>query len=318
VVPVPASPSPRRARVVMEELVNSIQEELPSQQRDVYETLSKVLANIVRNPAEPKYRTLKKDNRMVQDKICRSQAAVSLLLALGFEDSGTTYSCPSDASLEQMEEVVELLQCILASQEEEADTSAVPAVVPATELAAAQTAPRSSAKAAQNPHSFARRDDMEKRRDEQANQLEAVRLVQKAQYTDVGSLGASTADASGADVKKKPVRSAFDFESRSKQEQQHQKAVDGLEELRQKQREKFKDFQKDPAARQTEAYQRPAAIAHGGQVEQGWGGWLSGLFGSSSSGSGGGGSGGRRQNQNERPGPQIKGIGDLPKPVRRG
>lgn len=308
----------------MEELVNAIEEEdhLPASQRtEVYTTLAKVLGNIVRNPAEPKFRSLKKDNRMVQEKICRSTAAVSLLLAIGFEDDGATYTCPAATSLEHMEEVVDLLQCVVASREEEttAPGPASAAVTTTPQAAAPAAAPKptaATAKAALNPHGFQRRDDTEKMRSDQASQLAAVRAAQQSQYSDGGSTPSTSAetDSSGADAKKKPVKTAFDFESRSTQKEQAQKAAGGLQDLRQMQKEKFQDFKNDPKAQQSEAYQRPASVASGGQAQQGWGDWVSGWFGGSSSGSGNGGGGGGQ----ERKGPNVKGIGDLPKPVRRG
>lgn len=312
----------------MEELVNAIEEEgLPeAQQTEVYATLAKVLGNVVKNPAEPKYRTLKKDNRMVQEKIGRSSAAVSLLLALGFEDQGATYICPASTSLEHMEEVVQLLECVVASREE---TAAPSPAAPAPAAAAAPSQPAvqpsapqptaATAKSALNPQNFSRREDTEKMRSAQAGQLAAVRAAQQAQYSDGGSTPSPSAesDASAADAKKKPAKSAFDFESRAKQQEKAQKATDGLQDLRQLQREKFKDFKSDPNAQQQEAYQRPASVAAGGQAQQGWGDWLSGMFGGGSSSSGGGGNGGSG-GRPERRGPNVKGIGDLPKPVRRG
>merc|ERR1712190_635096 len=107
--------------------------------------------------------------------------------------------------------------------------------------------------------------------------------------------------------------------NRSKKAEDGKKAELSLQELRQQQKEKYKAFESDPNAKQQEAYQRPASIADGGKSDQGGGGWFGGLFGGGSSSSGGGGGRyGGRGDKPERRGPNIKTIGDLPKPVQRG
>jgi len=327
----------------MEDILGSIeQEDLTFAQRgETYETLNKVLSNIVANPAEPKFRTLKKENKLVSEKLSRSTGAISTLLALGFEDTGAAYVCPSGADLGPHSEVVDLLECILASRGSDQATTASPstaAAATATATAAAAATATASAAAASSrpsvgsaaaaaaPGAFMRRDESEKKRDEHLGQLEAVRAAQRAQFADGGgSAGALRAAApvaqeaapvSSPDAKKKPpVKSAFDFENRGKKEQQQNKAVESLEDLRRAQKEKFKDFQSDPDARKAAAYQAPPSVAPGGKADQSWGDWFGGMFGGSSSGSSGGGGGGRPSDDRK---PKMKTINDLPKPVQRG
>jgi len=111
-------------------------------------------------------------------------------------------------------------------------------------------------------------------------------------------------------VKKK---SAFDFANRSKEEKKVEQAAESLQDLRKAQKEKFKDFQNDPNAKKQEAYRAPPSVAPGTQAQDGsWGGWFGNMFGGGSS------SGSSSQQKPERRGPNIKGVGDLPKPVRRG
>jgi len=314
----------------MEDLLGGVeQEDLTFAQRgETYETLLKVLKNINANPTEQKFRTLKKDNKLIAEKLCRSACACSVLLALGFEDETASYRLPPDADLEPLGESVALLECILASRESSEAApppAAAPAAVQEPRLAAAPSA--GSPTAPGNMRGFVRRSDEERRREEQARELQAVRAAQRAHFGDGGGAAAALRDAAPAAApapaqaaagqadSKKPVKSAFDFESRQKRDQQHQQAESSLEELRRQQREKFKQFEADPTARQAAAYQQPASVSAGGKAEQSWGDWFGGMFGGSSSGSGGG--GGSRPS-NERRGPNMKTINDLPKPVQRG
>lgn len=257
----------------------------PSQLGEVYETLAKVLRNVYQNPTEPKFRTLKKENKTIQDKVCKSQAAISLLLAVGFEDEGATFHCPEGVDLVPMGEAIDLLQCMAVSCKED---------TPVT-TATQDPAPAMVAEAASNG-----------------------RIPAASGGTTVKVTNTPEVDPEPA-VKKQPVKSAFDFESRAKQVERHENAAGSLAELRQQQRSKFQDFKSDPNAKTQEAYQRPPSVADGGEVKKGWGDWMGGMFGGSSSGSSSGARGGRQQPPNERRGPNVKGMGDLPKPpVRRG
>lgn len=318
----------------MEDLVTNIEqeEELSYAARgEVYETLRKVLSNIVKNPTEPKFRTLKKENKVVSEKLCRSHNAISCLLALGFDDNGVAYVCPEDVDLGLIQECSELLECIITSRAPQDGDEAAPAAAAA---AAAAPRPLSGAPAPKavsaSSKAFARRSDEDKKREEQQQQLEAVRRERELNRGNAPAVAtpavatespkpqaAAAAAAVEPDAKKKPVKSAFDFISRSAQEQKKAAADESLEAMRAAQKAKFKEFQNDPNAKQQEAYKAPPSIAPGGKESSNWGSWLGGMFGggSSSSGSGGGGGG---NNKGDRPGPKIKGISDLPKPVQKG
>merc|ERR1712232_48440 len=126
-------------------------------------------------------------------------------------------------------------------------------------------------------------------------------------------------DHGGPDAKKKPQKSAFDFESRAKKQDEATKATESLADLRAQQKAKYQAFEADPNAKKQEAYQRPASVADGGKNEQGWGDWFGGMFGGggSSSGNGRGGGGGNNRPQDRGGGgPRIKTVADLPKPVQ--
>lgn len=295
----------------MEDLIEQIGVDvLPSQRGDVYRTLFKVLGNITDKPTELKYRTLKKDNKKISDTLLKHPAVVNILMAAGFEDQGETLHCPETADLGPMDEAVALLECFAASCEGEEQCA--PASAPAQPAPGAPRPTAATARAEKaNPNGFARRKDDEKERQHQADQLAALR----------GGRAQACAPAprteSAVEGPKKPIKTAFDFENRRAKEEQRSHAAESLEDLRRAQKEKFKEFQSDPNAREADVYKQPASVAGNGKVDQSWGSWLGGMFGGSSSGSSGGGGGGGRPS-NDRPGPRIKGIGDLPKPVQRG
>lgn len=331
----------------MEDLLEEIGKELPPEDvRETYQTISKILGNILANPGEGKFRSLKKDNKLIC-KVLRSQHASSLLLALGFEDDGAMYLLPSDADLEIVRTVQDLIECMLLSYQEQdapaaaTSTSSVasgaPAVAGAATAAVAVEATRAARPAAENsslahlaalnPQGFKKRSDVESKRQEQVDQLQAARAAQRAQYAvnPQGPLPSPVVASANADAKAggypisasaaTPAKkgSARDFESRGKKEQARDAAANNLEEMRKLQKDKFKEFQADPNAKQQEAYKAPPSVAAGAQEDNSWGGWLGGMFGGGSSSN----QPSKPQNQDRR-GPRIKGVADLPKPVQRG
>jgi hypothetical protein len=315
----------------MEDLLEEIGKELqPARARETYTTLNKILGNIVQNPTEPKFRSLKKSNKMMSEKVCSSPHACSLLLAIGFDDTGEAYVCPGDADLEPMRTSVDLIAGILVSMEDiEPDVpdakatavavTATTAAVTAAAVMAKSSAPKSTV--AETPQGFKRRDDVEAKRQEQMDQLQQARAAQKAQYAEnptgpvytpppVAAANGYTASTTEAAKKKAPT--AFDFQDRGKKEREKEQASQGLADIRALQKEKFKDFKADPNAPLQEAYKAPPSVA-GNATTDSSGGWFGGWFGG-----GGGGSSSNSSSKPERRGPNIKGVGDLPKPVRRG
>jgi len=328
----------------MEDLLEEIGKELPpADVRETYQTISKILGNILANPGEAKFRSLKKDNKLISGKILRSQHAATLLLAMGFDDDGVMYLLPSDADLEVVRTVQDLIECMLLSSE---DPDAPPAAVStasaansvpvvaavATAAVAVEAAPAARPAAeksslahlgALNPQSFKKRSEAESQRQEQVDQLQAARAAQRAQYEvnpqgpaprpvvpDAKASGYPTAAADAAAKKKGSVR---DFESRVSKEKARDAAANNLEEMRKLQKDKFKDFQADPNAKQQEAYKAPPSVAAGAKEDSSWGGWFGGMFGGGSSSTQP-----SRPQDRDRRGPRIKGVADLPKPVQRG
>jgi len=315
----------------MEDLLEEIGKELsPAEARETYETLAKVLGNILANPGEAKFRSLKKDNKVIAVKILRSNNAASLLLAMGFEDEGGAYRLEPDADLETMRTVHELLECLLLSSEDleppstaeakEPAVAAVAAVAAVTAVAAVAAAEKPAVVA--NPQAFGRRNEAETKRQEQIDQLQAARAAQRAQYTEnpqgpaagpaiLAAQAGGYPAASTADAKKKSTgNTSFDFKNRNQAEQEKIKGEQSLEAIRKAQKDKFKDWQSDPNAPKQQALKLdPSVSAPTAKAEDN--GWFGGWFGGSSSS-------GNTKPAPERRNPRIKGVADLPKPVQRG
>jgi len=62
-------------------------------------TLQKLLANVQRSPAEPKYRTIKLTNPKIQERLCTCSGAVHLLTACGFCDTNRVLTLAGEPNL---------------------------------------------------------------------------------------------------------------------------------------------------------------------------------------------------------------------------
>jgi len=73
----------------------------PKDFRNAHSTLLKVSNNILSEPGNEKYRTLKKSNAIVQEKLCHP-ACIEALRLCGFSDVDEAYVCRSAADLSVM------------------------------------------------------------------------------------------------------------------------------------------------------------------------------------------------------------------------
>merc|ERR1719454_232490 len=76
---------------------------------EAHKTLSKIFGNIIADPTNEKFRSLKKANAVVQDKL-RHPACVQALLLCGFQDTGDTYVCRANADLSLMRQFTSSLK----------------------------------------------------------------------------------------------------------------------------------------------------------------------------------------------------------------
>lgn len=306
----------------MEDLIDEIGKELlPSQAAHVYKTLGKVLGNIVKNPDEPKFRSLKKDNKIVSETLGKSKCAINLLLQVGFKDVGSMYQCPPSADLTDLMMAAELIECLaesMGTDSVEVPKSAAPAPAPVAAQSGGYA--KSAAPKAQQPlKGFTRNTtgEEERKRAEQADQLAAIRAdkaSRPAPPVAEDTRPAPAQEPQDVGQSAKPIKSAFDFESKSKKQEAAKKTEQSLEDIRALQKQKYSQEKGDSDKWKAAEYQKPSSSSGNDKPEEkSW--WdPSGWFGGGSSddkkkpGPGGGGTGP----------PRMKTINDLPKPVRRG
>lgn len=74
----------------------------PDTFNSVSQLLLRIASNIVKEPREPKYRTLKLNTNTFQNKLLPVKGAVECLFAMGFEESGDQVIIQADKSLEDL------------------------------------------------------------------------------------------------------------------------------------------------------------------------------------------------------------------------
>eukprot|EP00931_Biecheleriopsis_adriatica_P026274 TRINITY_DN16000_c0_g1_i1.p1 TRINITY_DN16000_c0_g1~~TRINITY_DN16000_c0_g1_i1.p1 ORF type:complete len:351 (+),score=90.14 TRINITY_DN16000_c0_g1_i1:63-1055(+) len=311
----------------LEKLLRALDLEGATEALDLLETISR---NTAQNPSEEKYRRLRTTNEKLAP-LFRQPGIQPVMQEMGWQQEGEFMVLPKSVSIDFAKHVVKILeakshysklretakktskladdpqkadmlrQLELDRRERAAGTTQAPAPVAATEGLSEEAQIEAAIKMS----------------------LEASDASAQGGYPVAPAPGpavpvreapmpASTAPAAAATPKteKKPV-SEFDFKRREDVEKKRQEQDMSLTDLRSLQKQKYKEFQEDPNARNSEAYQRPASVA-GGKKEEGWFDWMWGGASSSSSGGGGGGGGG-----NDRK-PRMKTMKDLPPPPRRG
>jgi len=301
----------------MDEFLADIRRELPpDESSEVYATLGKIFGNILRNPEQAKFRTLKKDNRLVAERVCGSMGAISLLFMVGFEDTDETYTCPMTTNLEQMlqaKETIDHMTMSLDLLDQPASSStapaapvAVPKVAPVT-----RTAPRIS--------------EEDRQRAQQQQDLQALREARKEQHRgnakrpsaaaaaldpqpklppdllsgDVNAISedphfvdllsgrhqdqqstwpnpqqvlgpkqedllagfgpqeATLNHGSGAEMQRKPVPKPTIHNFQRRDDTGQQLTAESLQDIRKLQKERFKQFQQDPRAAESDTYAQP-------------------------------------------------------------
>jgi len=168
----------------MDEFLADIRRELnPDESSEVYATLSKIFANILRNPEQAKFRTLKKDNRLVAERLCRSMGAISVLFMVGFEETDDTYTCPMTTDLGQMAKARETIEHMTMSLDV-LDQPASSSTAPAAPVAASRVAPVT--------RSLQRTSEEDRQRSQQQQDLQALREARKEQHRENAKRPAST------------------------------------------------------------------------------------------------------------------------------
>jgi len=302
-----------------EKLLRNLPVECAIPALDLLETLSR---KVIQNPSEEKYRRVRTTNEKLVP-LFGVPGTVDVMENMGWQYDGEFMTLPNDVNLDFQAHIVKILEAKshFGKQKELAARSAKMTADPAKAdlLKQLEIDRRERSAAAGLPIAVAKVEKCVP----DAKAAPAPVTVSSPPASESAPVAGATAVASPdtADATSGAARpkSAFDFERRGKAEEQRKEGELSLQDLRALQKEKFKEFQSDPNARRTEAYQRPPSTADGAS-EAGWFDWLWGSGGGSSSsgGGGGGGGGGNRRNQPPPGGPRMKTMKDLPAPIRRG
>lgn len=250
----------------IEEFLAHVKEEVPEEANAIYLTLNKVVGNILREPCETKFRTLKKDNKRVAQKLCSSMAAVSVLLLVGFQDTEEAFHCPLETDLEQMKIAKDLLLDLTMDLDALADTptSEVRPTSPyfkqeANALDSLLGEPVSNATPLASvttvPVELLPEDPMECT----APAVEGTSLTLAESVRSLPPRAMSPARLEKPSLKKQSssrTAGIHDFQKREKPKQ-HELQQAALEEVKRIQEERYRQFQSDPANRDSEAYSRP-------------------------------------------------------------
>lgn len=160
----------------MDEFIADIRRELPpDESSEVYATLAKIFGNILRNPEQAKFRTLKKDNRLVAERVCTSMGAVSMLVMVGFEETNDAYICPLTTDLGQMARAKETIEDMTMSLEL-LDQPAASSTAPAVPLAVSRASPVA--------RTIPRTSEEDRQRSHQQQDLQALREARKVQHRE--------------------------------------------------------------------------------------------------------------------------------------
>lgn len=278
---------------------------------DLLETITR---NTAQNPKEEKYRKVRTTNEKLAP-FFSMPGSIAVMKNMGWEQDGEFMVLPKSVTLDFPQHLVKILEA-------------------KSHFGKLQEQEKRVAKLAQDPNKATTLKQLElDRRERQAADAltekapaqvpSTAELTEEEQIAAAIKLSMETAPEAKSEDRTPPSpakrdiaapkasdrkESAFDFKRRDDPEKKRQEQESSLADIRALQKQKFKEFQADPTARQSEAYQRPPSAP--GASEPGWFDWM---WGGGSSSSGGGGYGGGDDRK-----PKMKTIRDLPKPVKRG
>jgi len=97
-----------------------LQDARDSEFSSAYSMLSKVLQNIISNPVEPKYRSLRKSNNKIA-ALLATRGVRAVLVGAGFEEEGDFLKLPVDTAVDGIEAALLQLDAQAKSREVAAD-----------------------------------------------------------------------------------------------------------------------------------------------------------------------------------------------------
>lgn len=184
---------------------------------EAHATLAKVFGNILNEPANEKFRMLKKANAIVKEKLGHP-VCISALQLCGFQDLGDAYVLRAAADLTLMRK----MSAALRAHPPETTRAAAPRAAPPTSNGTVTKMVNGVIVRTQVPKSSSC-----------AAQAAAAAPIQAspAATAKAGGLGGSAGS--------KAPKSAFDFEKRDTKIKKEQEQKNSLEELRKQQRERY-------------------------------------------------------------------------------
>eukprot|EP00930_Biecheleria_cincta_P077622 TRINITY_DN64927_c0_g1_i1.p1 TRINITY_DN64927_c0_g1~~TRINITY_DN64927_c0_g1_i1.p1 ORF type:complete len:176 (-),score=45.25 TRINITY_DN64927_c0_g1_i1:300-794(-) len=112
-----ASPSPAPSGELKEALAQLDTQTWPVQET-CYNVLVKLLENVIKNPSEVKFRSVRRENAAIKAKVLDCPGGAAVLVAAGFAEDADTYTLSPGASVDHFEAFVEHLKVHAKAQHE--------------------------------------------------------------------------------------------------------------------------------------------------------------------------------------------------------
>jgi len=296
---------------------------------EALDLLEKITRNVVQNPSEDKYRRVRTTNEKLAVLFCQENC-LAVMQEMGWQQDGDSLVLPMSVELDFPKHVVKILEAksYYGKLKEEAKRGAKLAQDPSKagvlhemeidrrERAAAQAVSSGPKLVAQAVVGMSEEQQLQAALRLSLQGAGASTAATTAPSPTPSQTSTPTPTSTDGASQKKPD-SAFDFKRRGDAETKKKEGEMSLQDLRALQKEKFKKFEADPNAKDSEIYKRPAATGPGVKQEQSWYDWMTGASSSSSGGGGGGGGGGYGGGGRDNK-PRMKTLRDLPPPVRQG
>ncbi|KAF4724686.1 hypothetical protein FOZ63_031627, partial [Perkinsus olseni] len=261
-----------------------------SRREACYGTLARILGNIRDDPTEPKYHTIKKSAKVLQNSLCDPHTGQlyspvrGILREAGFKETVDAYvwDSPTDQQHETLIDAAERIEDLRDALAAAVNTG--PSATGSGTFGRRSTTGQS--------RQFTPRTDVEKKRLDHEKQMRQVKEASRDKFYGSASVlpSGQSAEARSTTSSESPEltdgclrptssgktrRSAFDFESRQARVDREQRAQDQLTKLREEQRRRYQEATADPEAFNTSAYRKPPSIAPGGREEgSSWTSWL--------------------------------------------
>eukprot|EP00933_Yihiella_yeosuensis_P074540 TRINITY_DN8348_c3_g1_i1.p1 TRINITY_DN8348_c3_g1~~TRINITY_DN8348_c3_g1_i1.p1 ORF type:complete len:349 (+),score=55.81 TRINITY_DN8348_c3_g1_i1:23-1048(+) len=174
----------------------------PEEFLEAHKTMSKILGNIIADPKNEKFRTLRKTNAVVKEKL-RHPACIQALSMCGFVDDGEHYVCPMVADLSAARHVLAALKAhstsAAATPAATGGTRLVNGVIVRQKVEEPSSSPSQSHSGGyaggpkpKSAFNFKRPNDTAQQQKAQADSLQEIRRQQKERYREAATGGSTS------------------------------------------------------------------------------------------------------------------------------